>query len=59
MGQRLTSTQQGLLQGLPSSVMTKRMRRVADELVALKLARWDPEYDGYLEQTPEGAAWKP
>lgn len=51
---RLTPTQLKLLQGLPSSVITVRMRRVGDELVGLKLAKWDPEYPGFLEQTPAG-----
>lgn len=55
MGQRLTPTQTSLLKGLPSSVITKGMRLVGDQLVAMKLARWDPEYDGFLEPTRAGS----
>lgn len=54
MSQRLTPTQAALLKGLPSSVVTKAKRQVGDQLAAMGLAKWDPEYDGYLEPTAKG-----
>ena len=51
---RLTPTQLDLLKGLPSSVITKSKRLVGDQLAAMGLAKWDPEYDGFLEPTAKG-----
>jgi hypothetical protein len=51
---RLTTSQLELLKGIPSSVITKGKRQIADQLVGLGLAKWDPEYDGYLEPTAAG-----